>query len=110
LQADADAGRGDRYCAALTKAGRAQVERNSIFATDGASCQDAIAREARILRKTNTNTISKPVKIVSVEVDGDSATIMVSDEGRAPSAVRLLKVDGKWKLPDPGYTLPPTAQ
>jgi hypothetical protein len=93
-------GDGRRYCAGLTVAGRAQVERNSIFAR-GKSCAAAIAAGGRAERLANVG--KKPIVIVSARVEGDRATVLVSDEGRKPAPVRFIRIGGTWKLPDPGF-------
>jgi hypothetical protein len=40
--------------------------------------------------------------VLSVRVDGDRATARVSDGGRPSQPMTFVKIDGDWKLPDPG--------
>jgi hypothetical protein len=101
LQSDYVEGAAESYCSKLTAAGRAQVVRFGRAYRQGTTCESVIATSSQLARRTDTE--QRPTKVLAVSVTGDRATIRVSDGGRPPQRIRLVKRDGAWKVPDPGF-------
>lgn len=103
-QDDFTTGKGEETCARLTKSGRDELlaYRDAAGSIDpDATCPEIVSAIIRATDKAGVK--QQPAKAVSVRVDGDKAVAQVSDAGRPPVPVRLVKEDGKWKLPSAGF-------
>lgn len=101
-QADFIAGDGDAVCARMTKSAQDEIVQFQLTQSKARdmSCEDAVRAMIRTTREGGVQ--QQPSKAVSVKIDGDKAVAMVSDAGRPVQPVRLVKEDGKWKLPSAG--------
>jgi hypothetical protein len=97
-------GDGDAVCSRMTAAGRREIvaaKQSAPGAGLGASCEDVVRA---IVRESNEAGLEQqPSRAVSVRIEGDEATAMVSDAGRKPQPVRFVKQGGEWKLPSAGF-------
>jgi hypothetical protein len=93
-------GDGHRFCDLLTQSAQEHVATNA-FPGQGFSCPKAIAISHKLNELSKIK--NRPAKTVAVSIDGRAATAMISDGGRKPVPVKVVKVDGRWKLPDPGF-------
>lgn len=102
-QSDFVDGDGEGFCSRLAPAGRRQVETVGRMFRIGRRCEPIIAE----LSRRSQELKQKPTKLLSVEIDGDRATAVVSDGGRKPQKLVFVKQDGTWKMPDPGFSTGP---
>jgi hypothetical protein len=103
-QASFIAGDGDAVCSRLTASGRQEIvaaKQSAPGAGPDASCEDVV--RAIVAESKEAGLEQQPSRAVSVRIDGDTATAMVSDAGRKPQPVELVKQDGEWKLPSAGF-------
>lgn len=103
-QASFIAGDGDAVCARLTASGRQEIvaaKQSAPGAGPDASCEDVV--RAIVAESDKAGLEQQPSRAVSVRIDGDTATAMVSDAGRKPQPVELVRQDGEWKLPSAGF-------
>lgn len=104
LQADYIKGDAVSYCSSLTAAGRKQVARVGRPYGLGDTCEDFISQTSAMARDTKVK--QKPSVLLSVDVRGNRAVASVSDGGRLAQPLVFVKVDGEWKVPDPGIRDP----
>lgn len=97
-------GDGENYCESLTAAGRKMVGEVGRPYRMGNTCEEFISRTAELTRKAKVK--QKPTKLLAVQVRGDKAIAIVSDGGRKAQPVDLVKINGEWKIPDPGIRDP----
>jgi hypothetical protein len=95
---------GRAYCSMLAPAGRLQVERFGRSFQHGDDCVETINTVAAMTRDAGAK--QRPTKILSVRIHGDRAVATISNGGRPPEPMRFVKVDGQWRVPDPGFTNP----
>ena len=100
LQADYIAGRAEAYCSRLTAAGREQFAEVARDYEHGETCEDFVTVTSKLTRESVVKQL--PTVVLGVRVNGDRATLRVSDGGRPPQNMKFVKIGGEWKLPDPG--------
>jgi hypothetical protein len=103
-QASFIAGDGDAVCSRLTASGQQEIvaaKQSAPGAGPNASCEEVV--RAIVKESNEAGLEQQPSRAVSVRIDGDTATAMVSDAGREPQPVKLVKQDGEWKLPSAGF-------
>lgn len=103
-QASFIAGDGEAVCSRLTASGQREIvaaKQSAPGAGSDASCEEVV--RALVRQSKEAGLEQQPSRAVSVRVDGDTATAMVSDAGRKPQPVRFVKQDGEWKLPSAGF-------
>lgn len=103
-QASFIAGDGEAVCSRLTSSGQQEIlaaKGSAPGAGADATCEEVV--RALVQESNEAGLEQQPSRAVSVKIDGDKATAMVSDAGRAPQPVKLVKQDGEWKLPSAGF-------
>lgn len=104
-QKDFIAGRGDAACAKLTSSAKrdevAQLHKIFPDVRSGASCPEALRAVAAATRRAALK--QQPAVVVSVRVQGEEATAMVSDAGRPAQAFPFAHERGEWKLATAGF-------
>jgi hypothetical protein len=98
------AGDGDAVCSRLTASAQQEIiaaKQSAPGAGPDASCPEVV--RALVKESNDAGLEQNPSRAVSVRIDGDTATAMVSDGGRKPQPVKFVKVDGVWKLPTAGF-------
>lgn len=96
---------GDAVCAQLAASGQREVVkfgRDTGLAGSGASCSEVV----RVMSRGAKKIEQQRSKTLSVEVNGDEATAMVSDGGRPAQPSEFVKVDGAWKMRSAGLQNP----
>jgi hypothetical protein len=89
------AGDAKAVCAALTAKGQREMKATT-FAGDGQSCEQSVAMLGAASAKAKLK--QRPTKVLSVTIDGDTATAKISDAGRPALQTTLVRQDGSWKL------------
>jgi hypothetical protein len=103
-QASFIAGDGKAVCSRLTASGKREILAAKASLQGGgtaASCEEVV--RAIVRRSDEAGLDQQPSRAVSVRIEGDTATAMVSDAGRKPQPVKFIKQDGEWKLPSAGF-------
>lgn len=98
---DLIAGDGESFCNRLTAAGRQDAIEFSRQIGRGSTCEGMVRETAKVTRESGTP--QPPIKIVSVKIDGDQATVVVRAPGRTDT-MKLVNRNGQWKVPDPGFS------
>lgn len=103
-QASFIAGDGDAVCSRMTAAGKREIIAAKASAPGAGPSPSCEAVVRAIIRESNEAGLKQqPSRAVSVRINGDKATAMVSDAGRKPQPVQFVKEDGEWKLPTAGF-------
>jgi hypothetical protein len=102
MQRDFIAGDGESFCKRLTAAGRRDAIRFAEMIGRGSTCEGMVRATAKAGREAGTAT--PPNKIVSIKITGNRATAVVRTGDRPPAMIKLVNREGRWKLPNPGFT------
>lgn len=87
---------GDQACGYLTDAARKQLE--AVGPAIGANgCPDIMVKVTESASDKEREQLGD-LKVTSVEVDGDHATVEVEAAGRKGDPSTLIKQDGTWKI------------
>lgn len=103
-QEDFTTGKGEETCARLTESGQKELLAYRDVAGNIPADADCAEVVSSIIKNTEeAGVVQQPAKVVSAKIDGNKAVAQVSDAGRPPVPVRLVKVDGEWMLPSAGF-------
>lgn len=92
FEAAFQAGEATKACSLLTPAARARVI--ELLGSGSGGCRDTLSEAALGFDERE----QRPFEILDVELDGDRATVTISDAGRPPVPIRVVEAGGEWRV------------